>query len=95
MPVYQREQRLRELRELRARIAVEIAHLEAEIGAGRSGQPVRPARPLGRATTDLVGLDVPAATIRAWARANGYDVAVRGRVGALLREEYAAAQAQP
>jgi hypothetical protein len=37
------------------------------------------------------GTEAPAAQIREWARANGYDVPDRGRVSAEVKEAYAAA----
>lgn len=87
MPVYQREQRLRALRELRARITREIAHLESEIQSGRRGQPIRPKVRRPAPPTS----DAPASVIRAWARRQGIDVPTRGRVSIDLREQYAEA----
>ena len=43
------------------------------------------------ATAGIVTTDVTPAVIRTWARANGWEVGVRGRLPAPLLEAYAAA----
>ncbi len=56
-----------------------------------AGRPIRGTRAPGR-RSGSDGDDLPPATVRAWANANGYAVSTRGRVSRELREAYRAAQ---
>lgn len=86
-PVYQHEQRLRELKELRARIDHEIHRLELD--QGNRGR----ARKVPRRRAAPQSSDGPrAADIRAWANANGYQMGTRGRIRQEIRDAYLNAQ---
>jgi Lsr2 len=70
--------------ELRNALATYIGLGRKSAGRRRKGQ-----RSAARATKGAPG-GVSASEIRAWARANGWDVPDRGRVSAEVREAYAA-----
>lgn len=83
------ERRLRELRELRARIDNEISKLERDTG----GLLRTPRREVGRRRRAIEPNTGPrAADIRAWSIANGIPMGTHGRIRSEVREQYLAAQ---
>ncbi len=95
-PVYQTEQRLRQLKELRSRIDREIRDIEAEEAyrarkaAQTKGQPrSRRHKAEDRVTKHLERLGVTAHDVKAWAVTAGLtDTVRRGRIKAELVDAY-------
>jgi hypothetical protein len=68
--------------ELRNALSLYVGHARRTGGRRKSGR---------RSSAPAADDGASAAEIRAWARENGWDVPERGRVGADVREAYAAA----